>query len=91
MKLTCLNEQFVREDSVVGSVVVPTFLVDASGGVVSVEGLLQANEPITEETEPEFRQSAVVVLDDLAPHELVGQHEAAELHHHLQRTKPESA
>ena len=32
-----------------------------------------------------------VVLDDLAPHELVGQHEAAVLHHHLQRTKSESA
>ena len=60
-----LDEQFVGQDGVVGCVVVPALLVDASGGQIAVEGFLQGDEPVAEEAQPEFRKAAVVVFDDL--------------------------
>ena len=63
--VTRLNEEFVGQNGVVRSVVVPALLVDASGRHVTVEGFLEGDEPVAEEAQPEFRKTAVVVLDDL--------------------------
>ena len=63
--VTGLHEQLVGQDGVVRSVAVPALLVDASRHQVSVKGFLQGDQPVSEQTQPEFRKTSVVVFDDL--------------------------